>query len=66
MVELIRTLLEVYFIEYVDRGINANETPLYTKEYQGVPLDMIISRKYQVSIEEATEMVEAARRELLL
>lgn len=66
MIDLVRTLLEVYFIEYVDRGVSANETPLYTREYEGVPLDMIISRKYHLSVDDAKEMVEAARRELLL
>lgn len=66
MIDLVRTLLEVYFIAYVDRGVNANETPLYIREYEGVPLDMIISRKYEMSVDDAKEMVEAARRELLL
>jgi hypothetical protein len=65
MVEIIRVLLDIYFIEYVDQGMNADETPLFTRECDGVPLDMIVSKRYKVSIGLANEMVEAARRELL-
>lgn len=53
-------VLQDYFITFIDRGVNADETPLFTRSYQGEPLDEVVSRRLGVSLDHAGEIIDAA------
>jgi len=60
------TLLETYFFGYIDRGIDVEETPLFTRTYEGEPLSTVIARAFQLSPQEAEAAIEAAWQEVAL
>jgi len=64
--DIYTTLLETYFFGYIDRGINAQETPLFTRTYEGKPLSTVIARAFQLSAQEAQAAIEAAWQEVVL
>lgn len=60
------TLVEDYFFRFIDRGIGADETPLYTKIHDGEPLARVIARDFDLSEPEAVAAIETARQEVWL
>ena len=60
------TLLETYFFGYIDRGIDAQETPLFTRTYEGEALSTVVARAFQLSAQEAQAAIEAAWQEVAL
>ena len=42
-------ILETYFFGYIARGIGAEETPLFTRTIDGLPLSNVIAEKFRVS-----------------
>lgn len=61
-----RQILETYFFEWIDRGIGADETPLFTRTHEGEPLSDVIARRFQLTQDEAEAAIEAARQEVAL
>jgi len=59
-------LLEAYFFGYIDRGIDVEETPLFTRTYEGEALSTVIARAFQLSPPEAQAAIEAAWQEVAL
>ena len=59
-------LLEAYFFGYIDRGIDVEETPLFTRTYEGEALSTVIARPFQLSPPEAQAAIEAAWQEVAL
>jgi hypothetical protein len=43
------TLLEIYFFGYIDRAIDVEEMPLFTRAYEEEPLSTVIAREFQLS-----------------
>jgi len=60
------TLLETYFFGYIDRGIDVEETPLFTQTYEEEPLSTVIARAFQLSPQEVQAAIEAAWQEVAL
>ena len=60
------TLGETYFFGFIDRGIGADETPLYTKIHDGEPLAQVVARDFDLSESEAAAAIETARQEVWL
>jgi hypothetical protein len=61
-----RAILETYFFEWIDRGIGADETSLFTRTLEGEPLSDVMARRFQLTQDEAEAVIEAARREVAL
>ena len=61
-----RAILETYFFEWIDRGIGADETPLFIRTHEGEPLYDVIARRFQLTQDEAKAAIEAARQEVAL
>jgi hypothetical protein len=61
-----RATLAIYFFEWIDRGIGADETPLFTRIHEDEPLSDVIARRFQLTQDESESAIEAARREVAL
>ncbi len=59
-------ILETYFFEYIDRGIGADATPLFTQTLDGRPLAGVIAKTFQIPDHEAGAAIESARQEVWL
>jgi hypothetical protein len=59
-------LLETYFFGYIDRGIDVEETPLFTRAYEGEALSTVVAQEFQLSPQEAQAAIEAAWQEVVL
>jgi len=60
------SILETYFFSHIDRGIGADETPLFTLIEDGQPLSSVVAARFQLSETEAQFAIEAARQEVRL
>lgn len=60
------SILETYFFSHIDRGIGADETPLFTLIENGQPLSKVVAARFQLSETEAEFAIEAARQEVWL
>jgi len=54
------TILQDYFVRFIDMGVNSDETPLYTRVYEGEVLDEVVARKFSISPAEAKLIIDAA------
>ena len=64
--DLHAAILETYFFEYIDRGIGADETPLFTQILEGKDLPFVIAEGCRLPLHEAEAAVEMARQEVWL
>ncbi len=64
--DLQTTILETYFFAYIDRGIGADETSLFTRELANEPLDAVIAREFGLFLAYAEAAIEIARIEVAL
>ncbi len=64
--DLQTTILEAYFFAYIDRGIGADETPLFTRELANEPLDAVVAREFGLSLTYAEAAIDMARIEVAL
>ena len=60
------TILETYFFGFIDRGVGANETPLFTRTFEGRPLAAAVAQEFQLSAALAEEVIDLARKEVAL
>lgn len=60
------SILESFFFGHIDRGIGADETPLFTLIEAGQPLSTVVAARFQLSEAEAEAAIEAARQEVWL
>lgn len=60
------TILESYFFGYIDRGIGADETPLFTRTLNGQPLSGIIAEEFALPLHYAEAAIDMARQEVAL
>lgn len=59
-------ILRTYFFDYIDRGIGADETPLFTRMLDGQPLSQVIAGAFGLPLREAQAAMDAARQEVAL
>lgn len=59
-------ILETYFFGYIDRGIGADETPLFTRTFEGRPLVTAVAEEIQLSPACVEEVIDLARKEVAL
>ncbi len=59
-------IIETYFFGYIDRGIGADETPLYTRTFEGKPLSTVIVEKFDLPLHYAEAAIDMARHEVAL
>ncbi len=60
------TILESYFFGYIDRGIGADETPLFTRTLDGQPLSDVIAEEFALPLHYAEAAIDMARQEVAL
>jgi len=60
------SILESFFFCHIDRGIGADETPLFTLIEEGQPLSKVVAERFQLSEAEAQSAIETARQEVWL
>lgn len=60
------SILETYFFGYIDRGIGADETPLFTRSFDGNPLSGIVAEQFELSAQNAEAVIDMARQEVAL
>lgn len=60
------TILESYFFGYIDRGIGADETPLFTRTLNGQPLSGVIAEEFALPLHYAEAAIDMARQEVAL
>lgn len=60
------TILESYFFGYIDRGIGADETPLFTRTLDGEPLSGVIAEEFALPLHYAEAAIDMARQEVAL
>ncbi len=60
------TIIETYFFGYIDRGIGADETPLYTRTFDGKPLSTVIAQQFELPLHYAEAVIDMARHEVAL
>ncbi|MBN8708128.1 MAG: hypothetical protein J0I10_02035 [Verrucomicrobia bacterium] len=60
------TILETYFFGYIDRGVGADETPLFTCRLDERPLAVAVADEFQISPTSAEEAIDLAQREVAL
>jgi hypothetical protein len=60
------SILEIYFFGYIDRGIGADETPLFTRTFEEKPLSAAVAEQFQLSAACAEEAIDLARKEVAL
>ncbi len=66
MPDLHHTLLEDYFFAHIDRGVNAEATPLLSGSLGERELVLILAERFQISLSEAASAVEPAKMEVRL
>ena len=59
-------ILETYFFGYIARGIGAEETPLFTRTLDGLPLSNVIAEKFGLPVHYAEAAINMARQEVVL
>lgn len=59
-------ILETYFFGYIDRGIGADETPLFTQKLDGQPLAHVIAEQFQLAPHNVEIAIAMAREEVAL
>ena len=59
-------ILETYFFGHIDRGVGADETPLFTGTFDGKPLATAVAEEFQLSPTRAEEAIDLARKEVAL
>jgi len=59
-------ILETYFFGYIDRGIGADETPLFTRAFEGRPLGTAVAEEFHLPPACAEEAIDLARKEVAL
>jgi hypothetical protein len=59
-------ILETYFFGYIDRGIGADETPLFTLTLDGKPLSGVVAKQYELPPHCAEAAIDMARMEVAL
>ena len=59
-------ILETYFFGYIDRGVGADETPLFTRMLDGKSLADAVAEEFQLSPADAEEAIDLARKEVAL
>jgi len=59
-------ILETYFFGYIDRGIGADETPLFTRTLDGKPLSDVIAEEFELPLSHAEAALDMARQEVWL
>ena len=59
-------ILETYFFGYIDRGIGADETPLFTRTLDGQPLSGVIAEEFALPLHYAEAAIDMARQEVAL
>jgi hypothetical protein len=59
-------ILETYFFGYIDRGIGADETPLFTRSLDGTPLSVVVAEKFDLPPHYAEAAIDMARQEVAL
>ncbi len=59
-------LLETYFFSYIDCGIDADETPLFTRTLDGKSLSGIIAEEFELPLHSAETAINMARQEVAL
>jgi len=59
-------ILESYFFGYIDRGIGADETPLFTRTLNGQPLSGVIAEEFALPLHYAEAAIDMARQEVAL
>lgn len=59
-------ILESYFFGYIDRGIGADETPLFTRTLEGKPLSEIVAEAFELPPHDAEAAIDLARQEVAL
>ena len=64
--DLHTAILETFFFEYIDRGIGADETPLFTRMLEGKALPVVIAEKCRLPLHEAEAAIDMARQEVWL
>jgi len=60
------TILETYFFGYIDRGLGADDTPLFTRTFDGRPLASVVAERFHFALPEAEAAIDAARLEVAL
>jgi hypothetical protein len=60
------SILETFFFGHIDRGIGADETPLFASTDEGQPLSKVVAARFQLSEREAQSAIDAARQEVWL
>lgn len=60
------TIIESYFFSYIDRGMGADETPLFTQTLDGKPLSGIIAQEFALPLRDAEAAIDLARQEVAL
>lgn len=61
-----QTVLQEYFIRFIDLGVNSDETPLYTRMHAGEALDEVVARRFGISFADAKLIIDAAGRHINL
>lgn len=64
--DLHTTILETYFFSYIDRRIDADETPLFTRTLDGEPLAVVIAQAFNLPSAYAEAAIDLARQEVAL
>jgi hypothetical protein len=59
-------ILETYFFGYIARGIGAEETPLFTRTIDGLPLSNVIAEKFGFPVHYAEAAINMAWQEVVL
>jgi hypothetical protein len=62
--QIYELILEDYFFSLVDRGISADETPLFTGNLEGEDLSSAVGRRFGLSDQEALLHLVHARGEV--
>ena len=60
------SILETYFFGYIDHGIGADETPLFTRMFDGKPLSGVIAEEFELPLHYAEVAIDMARQEVAL
>lgn len=60
------SILENYFFDYIDRGIGADETPLFTRTLDGRPLSTVVAEEFDLAPHYADAAIDMARQEVAL
>ncbi len=64
--QIYELIIEDYFFSLVDRGVPAEETPLFTGNLEGEDLTSAVGRRFGLSNQEALLHLAHAREEVAL